>query len=239
MAPRLTVPELQRRLVYTFLKPVARLCARFRMPTHTLEELARLAYYEELRTAGGMRSLRTVTTVEQSYRDDFLGPEREVELARRVTQALRGGARSLPDLAAVLPDHDEDEVERCVSGLVGAGVVLHTAANPEPRFELVPYLSLVRDDLLSRLSGLAHQLEVVTSAVRTRFLGSDPRPAVARSFSFVGTEAEMARLADHLVVVLREACGSAEDRSLRQAGHERYSATLALAPDEEAEGTET
>jgi len=219
------------------------------MPTHTLEELARLAYYEELRTAGGMsqaevarvfgRSLRTVTTVEQSYRDDFLGPEREVELARRVTQALRGGARSLPDLAAVLPDHDEDEVERCVSGLVGAGVVLHTAANPEPRFELVPYLSLVRDDLLSRLSGLAHQLEVVTSAVRTRFLGSDPRPAVARSFSFVGTEAEMARLADHLVVVLREACGSAEDRSLRQAGHERYSATLALAPDEEAEGTET
>ena len=78
-------PELQRRLVFSLLRPVARLSALFDLPLKSLEELARLAYLEQLRRGGAasqaeiaeamQMSVRTVASLEKRYRGDFLAPE--------------------------------------------------------------------------------------------------------------------------------------------------------------------
>src|SRR5690606_16744681 len=47
-----TIAELARRLAYTLVGPAAALCARFHIPVDELEQLARLAYYAELRKGG-------------------------------------------------------------------------------------------------------------------------------------------------------------------------------------------
>lgn len=235
-----TVPELQRRLLYALLQPAIGFCRRFRIPIDVLEQLSRLAYYDALRSRGAKqaevaevfgKSLRTVVTVERLYRTDFLAPEEEVRTARRLEEALAEGPASTADLAARL-ELDPAETDRLVQGLVEAGRALPVPSDGPERFVLAErFLSLVKDDLLARLGGLHHQLEVILATVQRRFFAAvDGRPSAARTLSFVGTPAEVQALGEELIRVLRARAVEVEERSLEQPGHERYAVTFALAP---------
>ena len=188
-----TLPELQRRLIFSALRPAARLASRFHLPWKTLEELARLAYFEELRRRRGAShtaiarvldlSLRSVGSLEKLYRSDFLAPERELEFARRVEEAFDQGPTTVEAVALALAA-DPAEVERVVEGLLGAGRLL---AQPDGALSLDRrFRSLVQADLKARIDGLNHQLDVLVAAVQARFFTAD-RPAMARTLTFVAT----------------------------------------------------
>ena len=233
-----TTPELQRRIVYALLQPVAAWCGRFRLPLSTLEQLARLAYYEDLRRRGGAtqtevaerfgKSLRTVVGIERQYRGDFLAPAHEEELARRVLETIASGELRAADVAAEL-DIDVGEARRALAGLVRTG---HASRDGDGRYRRSqPFQSLVRDDLLARLAGLRHQLQVISATLDKRFFGRrGGKPAVARTLSFLATEEDARALADSLPRQLRVAAIDLEERALENGGHEQFGLTFALAP---------
>ena len=249
------LPSLQRRLVYSLLRPAVRLCRLFRLPLKALEELARLAYFEELRGRGEATqaevaellgtSLRTVTNLASRYRGDFLSPEHEVEAARRIEAALTEGPAKAAELAAKVRLTEAD-VSRLLAGMDGAGRVRRQDdGQPDARWEIDwRYVSLVEDDVQARIDGLNHQLDVVLATIRTRFLagptaqGVDAPPAaMARTLSFVCTSEGMQTLADDLVRHLRRRCGDAEEDALRAGARDPYAVTLALAPMKDGSGS--
>ncbi len=241
------VPELQRRLVFVLLRPVMAICRRLRVPLDMLEELCRLAYYEELRRRGSATqaevaevfgtSLRTVVGVGRGYRGAFLAPEYEVELSRRIEEALTERAATADALAGRL-NVELKETRRALMGLVAAGrVAMVDGEGDDATYGYVEkHPSLVRADLLTRLDGLRHQLEVLGTAVERRFLDDrDPRPSMARTVSFLGGPEEVEALADELVRTLRLRAIDVEERALRQGGHDRYGLTMALAATDTGE----
>ena len=233
------VAELQRRLVYSLLRPVARMSRRFRLPLKTLEELCRLAYFEAVRRQGDVpqaevarifgRSLRTVGILERQFRANFLAPVDEVEFTRRVEGALDSGPRSAADVATEL-DAPADRVLSVLEGLVGTARVTRA---PDGRFTVDRrYVSLVTDDPAARIDGLNHQLDVLAAAVVTRFLEPD-RTSIGRTLSFVATPEVVEALAATLARELRARCGEAEEASLEAGDYARYGVTFALAPLDE------
>jgi hypothetical protein len=231
-----SVLELQRRLVFSLLRPVARLSRLFRLPLGTLEDLCRLAYFEELRRGGATpqaevarifgRSLRTVGQLEREYRDDFLAPEHEVERTRRLEDALESGPLTAAEAATRLGE-SADELRGVLEGLAAAGRVHRL---PDDRFALNhAFASLVRQDLTGRIDGLNHQLDVVTAAILTRFFNPSA-PMIARTLSFVADPATVEALAQRLAREMRATCGDAEEAALESGRAHRYGATLALAP---------
>ncbi len=238
--------ELHRRLIYSLLRPVVRMARRFRVPLKGVVELARLAYFEELRREGGSTqngiaddlgvSRRTVATLEAQHKSDFLAPERELEFARAVEHSLADTPESAAEVAARLDDRggDDVEVQRVLDALAASGRAAATGGGPgddSRRYALNRgFRSLVRNDLHARIDGLNQILDVVTSAVRGRLAGDDPRPTVARTLSLVGTAKAVDGLARDLVHTLRHRCTDAEEESLNDGGTDRYAVTLVLAP---------
>lgn len=238
--PSPTVLELQRRLVFSLLRPAARLSRLFRLPLGTLEDLCRLAYFEEVRRGGATpqaevarifgRSLRTVGQLERASRENFLAPEHEVERTRRLEDALEAGPLTAAEAAERLGE-SADELRGVLEGLAAAGRVDRLA---DGRFALDhTFVSLVRQDLTARIDGLNHQLDAVTAALLTRFFNPSA-PTLARTLSFVADPATIEALGQRLAREMRAACGDAEEAALvegRAEGRvERYAATLALAP---------
>lgn len=227
--------ELQRRLVYAALRPVVRLARRFHFPLKALQELTRLAYYEELRRGHGLpqtriaevfdKSLRTITSLERELKGDFLSPQRAVERARRVEGACQT-PRTVADVADELGLAPAD-VARTLEGLVGAGRVRREGDGyvTDPSYQ-----SLVDATLPNRLDGLTHQLDVVTDAVIARFLAHD-QPALARTLSFQGTDATIQALAEDIARLIRARAGEAEEAALTSGERPRpFGLTVALAP---------
>ena len=243
------IPELQRRVIYALLQPVVALCRRFHVPLDVIEGLTRLAYYEELRRRGNATqsqvaevfgtSLRTVVGVERRFRTDFLTPEYEMELARRLEEALGAGPRGSDELAAELAAAGAG-VARSLASLAGTGRVIASGSNGDEHFALSGrFQSLVRDDLLGRIDGLRHQLEVLTAAVTARFLGDgDERPSVARTLAFLGRPEDVQTMIDELVRALRLRAIDVEERALEGGPRERYGVTMAIAPIDEREAAD-
>lgn len=235
-----TIPEHQRRLIYSLLRPVARLCRRFQLPLKALEELCRLAYYEEMKRGPEATqadiaralgtSLRTVGNLAHQHRGDFFNPEEEEGLAREIEQALDGGPLSLDALVEAIPHGAPEQIQRLLPGLVDSGR-LSVEPGPPPVYRLEPaWVSLVREDMQARIDGLNHQLDVITACVQTRFLAVDERPAVARTLSFSAQPEEMKALGRAIAQQLRSLCSEAEEDALEAGGHQQYAVTFALAP---------
>lgn len=240
--PTVEAPELQRRLVFSLLRPVVRLCRRFRLPLKTLEDLCRLAYFEEARRRGDVsqaevarafgKSLRTIGTLEKQYRGNFLAPEHEIESTRAVEQAFAHGPRTVDEVVGSLDDLSSDEVRRTIVGLAAAGRIVTVEGVPLSYRLDHRFVSLVRGDLNARVDGLNHQLDVIGQAVSARFL-SPQRESVARSLSFVATPKGVEALGDELVRELRGRVIETEEAALKSGQpFQRFGVTMALAPME-------
>lgn len=235
-----TWTELQRRLVYALFRPAMRLCRAFRLPLGVVEELCRMAYFEEIRLRGGAsqaqtaslmgKSLRTVGNLERQHRSDFLAPATALARGREVEDVLGDTPRGLSEIQQRTPHIAPEETERILDGLVSVGRVHVSGSNGERQFVLNPaFVSLVRDDLDGQLDGLGHQLDVIVSAVRTRFLDHD-RHAVARTLSFVAEPEQMDALGDEFVLDLRRKCIEAEEAALKGRTGKKYAVTFVLTP---------
>lgn len=249
MSEPTTLAELQRRLVYTLLQPAVAMCRRFSMSLDVLEQLARLAYFEELRGDGGLtqaevarifgRSRRTVVGVERQFQSDFLAPARDVGIDRQLEEALAMGPLTAAEVAERVREALElDEVEERLETLARAGRARVTSDGGVRRYLLQHrFQSLVRDDMLARIDGLRHQLGVLAAAVRARFVrkNGDHRPSAARTVSFLGTAADVEAMASELIRAARLRAIDVEENALTEGGYERYAVTLAVAPLEEHE----
>lgn len=238
------VLELQRRLLFSLLRPAARFCRTFRIPAAVFEDLARLAYYEELRRRGGLSqaqaaaasevSLRTVSRLERSLGTEFLAPEDEVELERRVERLFEAESLDADQAVARLPDVPANVVQRVLDSLTAAGR-LKREGEPPRYANGASFASLVRSDLKARVDGLNHQLDTVLASVRARFFAR-PEPAatppigVARTVSFRLRPEDAPAFAAALVQFVRAQVGEAEAAALAQGGGEPCAITLALAP---------
>jgi len=238
--PSLT--EIKRRLVFTLLKPAVRLSRQLRLELAAVEELCRMAYFEEVRVRGRAsqaqtaalmgKSLRTVGKLEMRYREGFLVPETALEQTREVEDALDDDdGATLEQVKARVPHLGGPEVERLLESLAEVGRVVRDGSRQEPRYRLnTAFVSLVRDDLDAQLDGLLHQLDVITAAVRARFFKPGQRPALARTLSFVSDADSMEDLGDGVVMELRRRCIETEERALKRGVRERYAVTFVLAP---------
>lgn len=236
-ADKTSTSELQRRLVFSLLRPVARLARRFALPLKAVEELARLAYYAEARRDQTPqaevarqfdKSLRTIGSLERQLRSDFLAPEEEVEAFRLVEAALEQAPLSAAELSARL-GVDDAEITRRLQGLLAAGRVTKAGDGAyalDRRFQ-----SLVQEDLKARVDGLNHQLDVVLGAVQARFLAPS-REAMARTLDFVVRPEDVPALADAIVRTLRAHVTDAEEAALKRGGFNGYGVTVALAPSD-------
>lgn len=229
--------ELQRRMVFALMRPAMRLCRVFRLPMVTVEELCRMAYFEEIRMRGHHsqaetaelmdRSLRTVGNLERQYRSDFLAPETELTWMRDLEHALSDAPLTRDQLADRLSDVDGTTLDRLLAGLV---TMQRLTAHDDGRYALNrDFVSLVRDDLDAQLDGLRHQLDVIVQTVLQRFVG-DRTSALARTLSFVALPGDMATLSDDLIRELRSRCIDAEERALKSNDSDRYAVTLAITP---------
>jgi transcriptional regulator with XRE-family HTH domain len=248
------VLELQRRLLFSLLRPAARFCRTFRIPAAVFEDLARLAYYEELRRRGGLSqaqaaaasevSLRTVSRLERSLGTEFLAPEDEVELERRVEHLFEADTLDAEQAVARLPDVPANVVQRLLDSLTAAGR-LKREGEPPRYANGATFASLVRSDLKARVDGLNHQLDTVLASVRARFFArpqtSDPVAptiGVARTLSFRLRPEDAPAFAAALVQFVRAQVAEAEEVALAQGGGEACALTFALAPmpEDGAEG---
>lgn len=242
-------PAWQRALVLALLRPAVRLCRRFRLPLKTLEDLARLAYFESLRQGGRVPqaevarltgvSLRTVVALERQAREGIAATAEERALQRHIEESLgREGGQT----AAGLADHFETPVEvmdRMLAALTAEGRVIQDGPAAQARYRIDPrFVSLVSTDRAARLDGLNHQLDVLGAAVEGRFLRSEGR-SMARTFTFVATpqalDALLQTLPQHFrasVIATEEASigECAEGESARSGGQQTYGATFAIGP---------
>jgi len=232
--------ELQRRLIFTLLRPAMRLCHLFRLPLSTVEELSRMAYFEEVRFHSGHsqtetaalmnRSLRTIGNLEKQYRSDFLAPEAELELVRRVEELFSADPLTLADAHAHLAGVDPADVERIVFALVALDRLEVQPDSVPQRFALNrDFVSLLGDDLDGQMDGLRHQLDVILNAIRGRFVRGE-RGALARTLSFVASTEDMEELGADLIRHLRTRCIDVEERALRARRYNRFAVTFAMAP---------
>lgn len=228
------IPEMERRLLFTLLKPAMKLASRLGLPLALMESISRLAYYEVVRedlTQAQIAQLfgtsrRTVVNVEALRRTDILAPQAETDIARRIWEVLAPGPLALDEIAVRL-SVEAPAVESVLRGIGATGRATRLADGRwqlEDRFE-----SLVSEDIGPRLAGLDHQLEAVTAAVHARFLGRSGA-SVARTLSFLGRDDDVAKMADGVVQVIRSGAVDSEERALRAGVDRRYMTTFVVAP---------
>ena len=235
-----SVTELERRVLFALVGPAAAWCRKMRVPLNELEQLSKLAYYEELRHRGNAtqaevadvfgKSLRTIVEVERQYRSTFLAPEYEESLSRRVEEALTDAPQTATALALAV-DADPNDVERVVGAL---NVIGRVDGDPESGYVRSTELrSLVRDDLLARIDGLKHQLEVLMATVNNRFAHDKKQmPSMARTLAFLGTRESIEEMGRAIARELRLRAIEVEEHALQEGGYERYGLTFALAATE-------
>lgn len=239
-----SVVSIQRELVYALLRPAIRLSTIFQLPMGTVEELCRLAYYEEIRHHGNNsqrtaakklgKSLRTIGALERQLKGDFLAATEDLALLRRIEDKLEHGPQTLEELIEGLRDTESasEHIGEAVELLVNVGRLERTRHDGEPRVALNhSFISLVSGDLRTRIDGLNHQLEVISAAVQARFL-APWRPAVARTLAFVARRQDIEALGESLVGATREQCTEAEEDALKDGKYERFALTMALTPME-------
>jgi hypothetical protein len=227
--------QYKHRLLFSLLRAAARVGLRFRMPLHQMELLLQMAYFEQARERQGLtldaisdlfgKSLRTVSTLQRTFKSDFFSPERDVALRRDVAAEIGRGARSLPMLVERIPSVTRTEVYAAVEDLVREGRVLRIGdglrRNPE-EFSFFDELNV-----MARIDGLNRQMDIVADTVWMRLVNEAPDGEIARSFVFAAEPEEFRRLAEDLVNIARERALAADDRGQASATARRYGVTVA------------
>lgn len=239
-----TAPEIRSRLIHALLGPAMSLCRRFGLQLGEVERLCRVAYYDELRRAGMTqaevadfmgKSRRTVVSLERTRQTEYPAPGAEIGVARRIEAALLAGPMTLQDLRESLGDVDEAELSRQIHQLRGLGRLATRDGDAEDLLRLGDgYRSFVGSTHERMLAGLAHQLEVVSSALSARFLGNGGGVAVGRTFAFVARKDDVEEMAQALVRELRHRAVEVEETALHSGDpFGQYGFTLAVGPTKE------
>lgn len=193
--------ELIRRVLYSLLAPAARISRRFAFSLRELNHWLEMAYFHELRKAGLTLkqiadrleiSLRKVSLLSSRLKENFFTPEKEFELPRRIEFLLWAEPMSALRIRQVLKaEHEVTEIDAAIALLAEQQRIELVSNGITEMYQLSKHSArLYQGQLMSRIDGLNHLLQVVGAAVQGRFFAADPR-AFARSVSLrVAPEAQ-------------------------------------------------
>lgn len=233
--------EYKQRLVYSLLRAGARVALRLRLPLGQFEKLLQMAYFQEARAEQGLRldviaelfgkSLRTVSTLHHRFRSDFFRPERDVALRRAIAALVNHLPADDARLRAAFSEVPEVELGAALDDLVRGGVLARRGDRWHRNADAHEFLG---SDTAARVDGLNRQMDVVAATVWHRLVQPSARPALARTYVFHASDADLAALLDE-ITALAHARAVAADEACASTGGGRVGLTLAAAPLDEQE----
>jgi len=233
---------MQRRLVFSLLKPAVRAAARFGVPIRELGELLRLALYEELAREGRTQAEiarqfgqtpRHMRSLARRLQSGFFQAEREVGLVREVEALVAEKSPSEREAAQALRSWTKAEVADAVAILVDEGRIERGADG-----RLVTarrYVVLRSDGFHRRIDSLNHFLDGAYRAVLHRLVFDEQRLAMMKTLSFSAIGDELAAFLARLEGELRREVATLDERAtFAGRAEERYTLAITLAPVREA-----
>ena len=183
----------QRHVLYSLLRAVARLADRVGVPVRDVQDWIRLAYFQELRSAGmtvaeacarlGI-SEPTGARLSRMLKSDFLGTaEEEHDLPKRIALMLWAGPQSRARIGQGLVGVEPAAIDRALDVLRDEGRVVERRSRTTT-FEIVRAEDrLVRPGWAARLGALGSLLDNVVGVIHARFF-EEGEHAFARTISF-------------------------------------------------------
>lgn len=185
--------ELSERVIYALLTPAVRLARRFDVPLTRMKEWVEVAYFHELKREDMKQremaqvlgvSVSKVALLARQLKANFMRPEIEQALPRRVEFMLWAEPLSLAKLSQVLTDVSSEAIAQALEQLVAQGRVREEQGAHALHYALQIDMSRrVWESWLARIDGLQNALETVTGAVAGRFFDDAPL-SFARTLSF-------------------------------------------------------
>ncbi len=195
--------ELSQRLVYALLLPAVRMALALKMPSKELLRWAELAVYHEARRRNLNNreiaeqldvSVRKVAELSRRLKDNFLAPDQEHGLPRRIEFMLWGESASAARIKQTFTDATEAEIADALATLESQGRIRRVGGRTE-RYERVRAQALlVQDQMLARIDGLNNLLGNVADVVHARFVADEPPESFARTVSFRVRKGDAPRL---------------------------------------------
>lgn len=190
--PVLTQEAVDRRIIFSMLRPAVYLAARLGFPLRDLTNFIRLSYFRELREGGVTLadaaekmevSTRTAKRLNQELRSDFFLPEVEHTLARRIEFMLWAQPITLARIAQLLPGVPRGEVITAMQRLEDEGRIERINGR-STRFGTTRLVTrLVDEDFSRRIGALNSLLQNVSETVVSRFI-ERRAVAFARTLNF-------------------------------------------------------
>lgn len=190
--PAISETELQRRVIYSLLRPAVRLGRRFGIGLKEMKEWVELVYYHELKDENltlqeaadvAQVSRRKVAQLAKRLKQNFFSPEQQAGLARRIEFMLWAGPMTEGRIRQAFRDAPEEELDVALEKLVEeervevSGERTRTFSVPRKEFRLYA------NNWISRVDGLNNQLGTLVHTVVGRFFEDDDR-AFQRTLDF-------------------------------------------------------
>lgn len=234
--------EFPARIICGLLKPAVRIARHYNLPLKKLTGYLEMTYIDQLQREEKLsngeiaqiidKSIRTVGSLLQRYRGDYLVQAEDIALLRAVEAEILRGSQSRADLESILPAADRDRLPWALRTLCESGRVRRVVDRDDERYEASQHLSSwVSADIEGRIDGLNHQMEATASAVFSRFIREENGTSAVRTYSFLARSEQVGRMIEQLIQSLRSQCVEVEEDALESGGGTRYLVTFALAPE--------
>lgn len=185
--------ELRDRVVYALMLPAVRVARHFGIPLKQMKRWIETAYYDEVRRedmtvreAADQLDVSTskVSLLSRQLKENFLQPETDQQVARRIEFMLWAQPLSLARIQQVLTDVPDDEVDEAVEQLLEESRIGVDDSGRTTSYELnIEASRRTWDSWLARIDGLENALSNVADAVYGRFFRDEDR-AFARTLTF-------------------------------------------------------
>ena len=178
--PSITDGELEYRVIYLFLAPVARLGTRNRVPLRDLRDLLEMACFQQLRQASYTLdesaeildvSRRKAAQLSKQLKHNFFDFHSGDSITRRIEYLLWAGELTEGRLKQELSSHSESAIDSALSKLVAAGRIEAQEEQSTTRYSLPSRgPRLFAGDLMDVLEELENTIMSIVELAAERFL---------------------------------------------------------------------
>ncbi len=171
--------EIVNRLLFSIVKPYAKFAAKNVIGLKSAMQWCELAYFHELKgqdlkmreIADAMNvSMRKVADLSKKLKRNFLKPEEEVELTRRIEFALWVEPLSAARLAQTLSS-DQSDIDEALETLLSQNQIVRIVDSGVQTYSLEHRTRrLVDPQWAAKIDGLNHLLDTVFQTIMCRFI---------------------------------------------------------------------
>jgi len=222
------------RLVFSLLRAAARLGLRLGLPLKDMTQLQEMAYFREARIVRDMKleqvaelfdkSLRTVSSLNHRYKDDFFKPEREVAFRRAIAAVINHAPTTCDRLEVVFPEVSSKQLNSVLLDMVRDGLIEKEGdffrRNPDG------FSFVVDADQSARVDGLNRQMDVLAETVEELFLEADGQGR-ARTWVFQASQADFVALVEEMEQKTRASAIEADAAAEESGDSTTYGITFA------------